>query len=193
MRRSANFTRCKSSLVLMLATVLTLTVTAVASAAVWKYKGIEVNQLREFNMVGGEVFETSPGNGMLCNVKARIRIQNGTTSEVSNYMWDGEPCMGAGTFSGCELTGWATASLPWKIGSITATNFKTETAAKIVRSFSSCPISTHTSTVNSYVWTPFDPSEIYGFEIEGKGTPVGYQSVGTLEVLPPDGGNYGIG
>lgn len=193
----------RGSLLMVLAMTALLATTAVAAAAVWKDKGTEVTEKREFNLTGAEVFET-PEGGMSCGVKATILIENGTTSKVTKYSWDGAACSAFGEkYASCKLSTWTATGLPWTIEGITTTSIKIKSET-VKRTFvAGCPILTLESTVTGGIWTP--PTGTAGaiaeFEMGGgtgtakkeKTTTVEYKSFGSLTVDSPNSGTYGIG
>jgi hypothetical protein len=197
----------KTSLLFALAMAAVLATAAVAAAAVWKDKGVEVKEVREFNLTGSELFEVKEGGvekgGMSCPVQATIKIENGTTSKVTKFNWTGAACSRFGTvFGSCTLSKWEATGLPWPIESITTTNFKVKSET-IKRTFAAgCGILTLESTVTGGIWTPVgSATAIAELEFAGgtqtakkeKTTTVEYKSFGSLTVDSPNSGTYGIG
>src|SRR5260221_2267858 len=85
-----------------IAAVVLLAVPALALASVWKDHGVNVTKFTELNLTGGEVFETSAGNGMSCELHATLTIEGGSTGKITKFEIQKCPT-GLGSLAQCEL------------------------------------------------------------------------------------------
>ncbi len=116
----------------VIAAMVVLAVPVLALAAEWKDKnGTKVTKLTEFTMHGGEVIETTLGNGMDCEMHATMTTEGGTTAKITKY--EIKKCEGTfGTFktTKCELNVGEGKGLPWTVDvnptDLTITNFRTK-------------------------------------------------------------------
>jgi hypothetical protein len=116
----------------VIAAMVVLAVPVLALAAEWKDKnGTKVTKFTEFTMHGGEVFETTPGNGMTCEMHATMTTEGGSTAKITKY--EIKKCEGTfGTFKAtkCELNVGEGKGLPWTVDvnptDLTITNFRTK-------------------------------------------------------------------
>lgn len=116
----------------VIAALVVLAVPVLALAAEWKDKnGTKVTKLTEFTMHGGEVIETTLGNGMTCEMHATMTTEGGTTAKITKY--EVKKCEGTfGTFktTKCELNAGEGKGLPWTVDvnptDLTITNFRTK-------------------------------------------------------------------
>lgn len=126
----------KSNRRLLIAGVITaivmLAVPALALAAVWKDKnGTNVTKFTEFTMNGAEIFETTAGNGMDCEIHATMTTEGGSTAKITKF--EIKKCEGTfGTFktTKCELNVGEGKGLPWTVDvnaeDLTVTNWRTK-------------------------------------------------------------------
>ncbi|HEY8816279.1 MAG TPA: hypothetical protein VIP57_14385 [Candidatus Dormibacteraeota bacterium] len=123
----------KSNRKLLIAGVIAaiaLVVPALALAAEWKDKnGTKITKLTEFTLNGGEIFETTPGNGMDCEIHAKMTTSGGSTASITEFKV--KKCEGSfGTFktTKCELNVGEGKSLPWTVDvnteDLTVTNWR---------------------------------------------------------------------
>jgi hypothetical protein len=172
--------------VMMLAAVST----SLASAAVWKDKGVNVTKLITIGLTGGEVFEVqTTTSGMSCEIVATITTEGGSTGKVTK--WETKKCSGGfGEFAKCELATSQSIGLPWSVD-VNSTDL-TFTNMHIKRTFKAgCPIAELDKTVTSTV-TLLSPTAIT--EMEFSGSIVGsYKAFGSLKVEAAIAGTYGIG
>jgi hypothetical protein len=116
----------------VIAALAVLAVPALALAAVWKDKnGTNVTKFTEFTMNGAEIFETTPGNGMDCEVHATMTTEGGSTAKITKF--EIKKCEGTfGTFktTKCELNVGEGKGLPWTVDvnaeDLTVTNWRTK-------------------------------------------------------------------
>src|SRR3954451_7072977 len=94
--------------------VLVLAVPALASASVWKDKGVTLTKFAEIGLTGGELFETSAENGMSCEVHATLTTEGGSTGKITKFETKKCPT-GFGTFAKCELVTAEAKGLPWTV------------------------------------------------------------------------------
>jgi CxxC motif-containing protein len=177
---------------LLLAGVVTalamLTVPALAQAAVWKHKGVTLAKFAEINLTGGEIFETSAGNGMSCEVHATLTTEGGSTGKVTKFEIKKCPT-GFGTFAKCEVVTAEPKGLPWTVkvntSDLTITNLHTK------RTFKNCATTELDKTIESTKVTLNTPTAIT--EMEFSGSTTGFSTVGSFTVDSPNSGLYGIG
>jgi hypothetical protein len=169
------------------ALVVALAVPAFALAAVWKDKGVNVSKHIEFKMSGGEIFEASAGNGMNCEIEATLTTEGGSDGKITTF--DIKSCPKKfGTFSGCSISTAEGKGLPWTVD-VNATDL-TVTGWRTKRTFTG-GCSELDKTISSMTVTLESPSEISAMNFLGEtGT---YKTGGTLNVLSPNIGTYGIG
>ncbi len=174
--------------VLTLAVSLFAVSASVASAAVWKDKGVNVAKHVSFNLTGGEVFDTGTG-GMSCQVFATITTEGGSTGKISK--WEVKNCSGAfGDLASCQILATEPKSLPWTID-VNATDLSI-TNMRIRRTFKNgCAIKEVDKTVTSTTVTLNTPSAIT--EVEFVGINGAYEAFGSMTVDAPNSGTYGIG
>jgi hypothetical protein len=179
----------KLLLVGAIAAVTVLAVPAMALAAVWKDEGTNIESFVEIGLTGGELFETTSGNGMNCGLKATLTTEGGSTGKITTL--DVTECPhGFGTFSGCSVTSTTAMGLPWTVD-VNATDL-TVTGWHVKRVFGAgCPVGELDKTISSMT-VKFDvPSAFSVMEFEGVLT--NYRTVGSLEVSEANEGTYGIG
>jgi hypothetical protein len=171
-----------------IAAVVMLAVPASALASVWTHEGEEVSEFIEFAAIGGELFETTSGNGMSCEARAVFTTEGGTTGKVTKFEIKKCPT-GFGSFAGCKLKTAEALGLPWTTHTngedLTITNMRTK------RTFESCGTSELDKTITSTTVTLETPSEIN--EMNFSGSTSGYTTNGTITVEGADNGTYGIG
>lgn len=173
----------------MVVALVSLTAAASALGAVWKDKGTNVASAIEIGFTGGEVFESSEGNGMSCEVLATLKTSGGSTGTISK--WEVKNCSGAfGSFAGCQVSVTEAKSLPWTV-TVNATDISIANM-RIRRTFKNgCKTTELDKTVTSMTMTLNTPSAITETEFNGiNGT---YKSFGSLKVNSPNSGTYGIG
>jgi hypothetical protein len=171
-----------------IAAVVLLAVPAFALAAVWKHGGTNVNSLVEINLTGGELFETSAGNGMNCEVKATLTTEGGSAATITAFETVKCPS-GFGSFAKCELVSSQAKSLPWEVHVNTTT--LTITGWRQKRVFDAgCSTSQYDKTITSMEVDLDTPSAITGMEFDGSTS--GYAVIAGSFALSPSG-TYGIG
>jgi hypothetical protein len=173
----------------VVAAVVLLAVPALALSAVWKDKGVNVAKFVEFAGLGGELFETTAGNGMNCEVRAVFTTEGGSTGKVTKFEIKKCP-VGFGTFKGCELATAEAKGLPWTVdvnaSDLTITNMRTKRTFK-----AGCATTELDKTIGSVTVTLNTPSAIS--EMEFSGSIAGYKTVGSLTIEGANNGTYGIG
>jgi len=172
-----------------IAVLLLLVVPAMALGAVWKHKGANLTKFIELSLPGGEIFETSAGNGMSCEIKATLTTEGGSTGKITKF--EIKKCTaGFGSFEKCELNTAEAKGLPWTVdvnaSSLTITNMRTKRTFK-----AGCATSELDKTVASTAVTLNTPSAITEMEFLGETT--GYKTFGSLTVEGANSGTYGIG
>lgn len=171
------------------AAVVLLAVPALALAAVWKDKGVNVNKFVEFAGLGGEIFETTEGNGMNCEVRAVFTTEGGSTGKVTKFEIKKCPT-GFGSFAKCELATAEAKGLPWTVhvnaSDLTITNMRTKRTFK-----AGCPTAELDKTIGSTTVTLNTPTAIS--EMEFSGSIAGYKAIGSLTIEGANKGTYGIG
>ncbi len=171
----------------MAAVVLLVTVAAVASAAVWKDKGVNVAKAISIGLTGGENFEIEGKNGMNCEIHATLTTEGGSTGKIT--AWEIKKCTGFGTYLTCEANVKEAKGLPWTVD-VNTTDL-TITNMKVKRSFKVCAQAEFEKTVASSTVTLSTPTEIASMEFEGtNGT---FKQFGSFTVDSPNSGTYGIG
>jgi hypothetical protein len=173
----------------VIAAVVVLAVPALALAAVWKDKGTNVTKFVEFAAIGGELFETTTGNGMSCEVRAVFTTEGGSTGKVTKFEIKKCPT-GFGSFAGCELNTAEAKGLPWTVDvnatDLTITNMRTKRTFK-----AGCATSELDKTIGSTTVTLESPTAISEMNFLGETT--GYKTAGTITVEGANNGTYGIG
>lgn len=162
-------------------------VTASASAAVWKDKGVNVTKFISIGLTGGEVFETGT-SGMSCEILATLTTEGGSTGKITKF--ETKKCSGGfGEMTGCELATTESKSLPWTVD-VNATDL-TITNMRVRRTFKAgCKITELDKTYSATV-TLLTPTAIA--EMEFSASIAGYKSFGSFKVDSPNSGTYGIG
>lgn len=171
-----------------IAAVVVLAVPALALASVWKDHGVKVTKFTEINLTGGEVFETSAGNGMSCELHAKLTTEGGSTGKITQFETKKCPT-GFGSFAKCELNTSESKGLPWTVD--VNTSDLTITSMHVKRTFKNCGTTELDKTIGSVTVTLNTPTEISGMEFLGEIT--GYKTIGSFTVDAPNSGTYGIG
>lgn len=183
----------------VIAAMVVLAVPALALAAEWKdNNGTKVTKFTEFTMNGGEIFETTEGNGMSCEVHATMTTEGGSTAKITKY--EIKKCTASfGSFATtkCELNVGEGKGLPWTVDvnatDLTVTNWRTKHTFKGAE----CKEAELDKTISSMT-VMLEPSTTEMSELsfdgkllsEGKQT---YRSFGSLEIEGTNKGTYGIG
>jgi hypothetical protein len=172
-----------------IAAVAVLAVPAMASASVWKDKGVNVTKFVEIGLSGGEIFETTSGNGMSCELHATLTTEGGNTGKITKF--ETKKCTtGFGEFAGCELNTAEAKGLPWTVhvntSNLTITGLHTKRTFK-----AGCKTAELDKTIGSTPVTLETPTAIT--EMEFLGEIVGYKTVGSFTVDGTNSGTYGIG
>lgn len=179
-----------------IAAVVLLAVPALALAAVWKDHGTNVTKLIELSMGGGEIFETTAGNGMSCEIHATLTTEGGSTGKITKFEIKKCPT-GFGSFATtkCELNSAEGRGLPWTVDvketDLVITNWHTKYTFK----GASCKEPELDKTIPSMTVT-FAPSttEISEILFDGKiGEKQEYRTFGSLTIEGTNKGTYGIG
>jgi hypothetical protein len=172
----------------VIAAVAVLAVPALASASVWKDKGVTLTKFAEINLTGGEIFETSAGNGMSCELHATLTTEGGSTGKITKFETKKCPS-GFGAFAKCELVTAEPKGLPWTVkvntSDLTISGWHTR------RTFKNCETSELDKTVTSVAVALNTPAAIA--EMEFLGSITGYKVAGSFTVDSPNSGRYGIG
>jgi hypothetical protein len=172
----------------VIAAVAVLSVPALALAAVWKDNGVNVNKFIEIGLSGGEIFETTEGNGMSCELHATLTTEGGSTGKITKFEIKKCPT-GFGSFAKCEINTAEAKGLPWTVhvntSDLTITGMRTKRTFK-----AGCATSEIDKTVTSTV-TLISPAAIT--EMEFLGSTSGYKTYGSFTVDAPNSGTYGIG
>ncbi len=176
-------------LVGVIAAVAVLAVPALASAAVWKHKGANLTKFVEIGLTGGEVFETSAGNGMSCELHATLTTEGGSTGKITKFETKKCPT-GFGSFAKCELNTAEAKGLPWTVD-VNATDL-TITGWHIKRTFKAgCGTTEIDKTIGSVTVTLITPTAISEMEFFGETS--GYKTLGSFTLDGAANGTYGIG
>jgi hypothetical protein len=180
----------------VIAAVAVLAVPALALAAVWKDHGTNVTKLIELTMSGGEVFETTAGNGMSCEIHATLTTEGGSTGKITKF--EIKKCQAAfGSFATtkCELNTAEGRNLPWNVDvketDLVVTNWRTKHTFK----GASCKEPELEKTITSMT-VGLQPSitEISELTFDGKlGEPQTFRTFGSLSIQGENSGTYGIG
>ncbi|HEU4393338.1 MAG TPA: hypothetical protein VFR04_06855 [Solirubrobacterales bacterium] len=172
-----------------IAALVVLVVPALALAAVWKDKGVNVTKFVEIGLTGGEVFETTEGNGMSCEIHATLTTEGGSTGKITKFETKKCPA-GFGSFAKCELASSEAKGLPWTVH-VNATDL-TITGWRNKRTFKAgCGTTELDKTVTNTTVTLNTPTAIS--EMEFSGSISGYKIVGSFTVDGAANGTYGIG
>lgn len=185
-------------LVGMIAAIAILAVPAMALAAsVWKDHGTKVTKLIELTMNGGEVFETTAGNGMNCEIHATLTTEGGSTGTITKFEVKKCPT-GFGSFATtkCELNKAEGKGLPWTVDvketDLVVTNWRTTHSFK----GASCKEPELEKTITSMTVTVGpNTTEIEEFLFDGKileGEKQLYRSFGSLTIEGANSGTYEI-
>jgi hypothetical protein len=170
------------------AAIVVLAVPAMALAAVWKDKGVTLTKFAEINLTGGEIFETTEGNGMSCELHATLTTEGGSTGKITKFEIKKCPS-GFGTFAKCEVVAAEAKGLPWTVKvnttDLTITNMHTR------RTFKNCGTAELDKTITSTTVLLEAPAAITEMEFTGSATE--YKTVGSFTVDSPNSGRYGIG
>lgn len=169
----------------VVAALVLLAVPALALAAVWKDKGVNVTKFSEMTLAGGEIFEVSEGNGMNCKISATLTTEGGSTGKITK--WSVTECpKGFGTFTSCTMKTAEAKGLPWTV-TVNASDL-TISNLRVKRTFNGgCAESD--KTITSTTVTLDSTTAIT--EVEFTGSNGTYKNVGSLTVTPS--GTYGIG
>lgn len=183
----------------VIAAIVVLAVPVLALAAEWKDKnGTKVTKFTEFTMNGGEIFETTEGNGMSCEIHATLTTEGGSTGKITKF--EVKKCTGTfGSFATtkCELNVGEGKGLPWTVDvnatDLTVTNWRTKHTFK----GASCKEPELDKTITSMTVT-LEPSttEVSEVAFDGKILSEGkqaYRTFGSLEIEGANKGTYGIG
>jgi hypothetical protein len=174
----------------VIAAVAVLAVPALALAAVWKDKGVNVTKFVEIGLSGGEIFETTTGNGMSCELHATLTTEGGSTGKITKFETKKCPT-GFGTFAKCELNTAEPKGLPWTVH-VNATDL-TITGWHTKRTFKAgCATSELDKTITSVTVLLDNTTAISELEFSGE-IAGSYKAFGSFI---PDGaakGTYGIG
>jgi len=174
----------------VVAAIAVLAVPAMASAAVWKHNGSNLTKFVELGLTGGEVFETSSGNGMQCNLHATLVTEGGSTGEITEY--ETESCgNGVGAFANCQLNTQEAIGLPWEVEVNTTDLTIVEWHVKRTFNGTGCTAGEVNKTIAEVTVELTTPSAISEMEFEGETT--GYEMFGSFEVEGGNNGTYGIG
>jgi hypothetical protein len=172
-----------------IAAVVVLAVPALALASVWKDKGTNVTKFVEIGLTGGEVFETSAGNGMSCELHATLTTEGGSTGKITKFETKKCPT-GFGSFAKCELSTAEPKGLPWTVdvntSDLTITGWHTKRTFK-----AGCGTTELDKTIGSVTVTLNTPTAISEMEFLGEIT--GYKTIGSFTVDGTNNGTYGIG
>lgn len=173
---------------------LSLALPVLASAAVWKHKGVNLAKFVELSLPGGEVFETEVSgewSGMSCEVRAVMTTEGGSTAKITKYEIKSCPTSsGFGKMKGCEVNTKEAKGLPWTV-TVNA-NDLTITNMRIRRTFKAgCAVAELDKTFASTTVTLNSTTEIK--EMEFLGSLTGYKAFGSWAVEGANSGTYGIG
>lgn len=183
----------------VVAAAVVLAVPALALASVWKHQGKNVSKFIELTMSGGEVFETTVGNGMSgCEIHATLTTEGGSTGKITRF--EIKQCKtpyGSFASTNCELKTAEGRNLPWIVDvnatDLTVTNWRTK------RTFTGfgCKEPELEKTISSMtVLLEPSPTAISELTYDGKilqGGIQAYRTFGTLVIEGTNNGTYGIG
>jgi hypothetical protein len=184
----------------LIAAMVVLAVPVLALAAEWKDKnGTKVTKLTEFTMNGAEIVETTAGNGMDCEIHAKMTTSGGTTGSITEFKVI--KCEGTfGTFktTKCELNVGEGKGLPWTVDvnveDLTVTNWRTKHTFK----GASCKEPELDKTITSMT-VKLEPNktEVTGLAFDGKieneKKEQIFRTSGSLTIEGANSGTYGIG
>jgi hypothetical protein len=184
----------------VIAALVVLAVPALALAAVWKDKnGTNVTKFTEFTMNGAEIFETTEGNGMDCEIHATMTTEGGSTAKITKF--EIKKCEGRfGSFSTtkCELNVGEGKGLPWTVDvnteDLTVTNWRTKHTFKGAE----CKEPELDKTISSMT-VNLEPNktEVTGLAFEGEILNAEKKQIfstsGSLTIEGANSGTYGIG
>lgn len=179
----------------VIAAVAVLAIPALALATVWRDHGTEVTKSFELTLNGGEIFETTAGNGMSCEVHATLTSEGKATGKITKFEIKKCPT-GFGTFAKCEFSKGEAKGLPWTVD-LNATDL-TITKMRLVHiQKAGCATLEVDKTIENMTVT-LQPSttEISELLYDGKilsGEEQLYRSFGTLTIEGTNNGTYGIG
>lgn len=179
---------------------IALVVPALALAAEWKDKnGTKVTKLTEFTLNGAEIFETTLGNGMDCEIHAKMTTSGGSTASITEFKV--KKCEGTfGTFktTKCELNVGEGKGLPWTVDvnaeDLTVTNWRIKHSFKGAE----CKEPEHDKTITSMT-VKLEPNktEVTGLTFDGKieneKKEQIFRTSGSLAIEGANSGTYGIG
>jgi hypothetical protein len=181
-----------------IAAVVVLAVPALALAAVWKDHGTNVSKFVELTMNGGEIFETTEGNGMNCEIHATLTTEGGSTGKITKFEIKKCPAtFGSFATTKCELNTAEGKGLPWTVDvnatDLTVTNWRTKHTFK----GTSCKEAELDKTIASMT-VMLEPSitEISELAFDGKileKEKQVYRTFGSLAIEGTNNGTYGIG
>jgi hypothetical protein len=180
------------AIALAVAACFALALPAMASAAVWKHKGVNVAKFVELALPGGENFETEVSgvwSGMNCEVKATMTTEGGSTAKITKY--EIKSCAKAfGKMSSCTVVAKEAKGLPWTVH-VNASDL-TITNMRVRRTFNAgCPVTELDKTFASMTVALNTPSAIG--EMEFLGVLTGFKAYGSWTVEGTNKGTYGIG
>jgi hypothetical protein len=163
-----------------------------ASAAVWKHKGVNLAKFVELGLTGGEIFETEISgewSGMSCEVRAVMTTEGGSTAKITKY--ETKPCTKAfGKMSACQINTQEAKGLPWTV-EVKTTDLVIKNM-RVRRTFKAgCPVAEFDKTFAAMTVTLNTPSAIS--EVEFLGAVSGYTAFGSWAVEGTNKGTYGIG
>ena len=184
----------------VIAAIVVLAVPVLALAAEWKDKnGTKVTKFTEFTMNGGEIFETTPGNGMSCEIHATMTTEGGSTAKITKY--EIKKCtgtIGSFTTTKCELNVGEGKGLPWTVDvnptDLTITNWRTKHTFK----GASCKEPELDKTIASMT-VLLEPNItemavlFFDGKIENEKKEQVFRAFGTPEIEGTNNGTYGIG
>lgn len=184
----------------VIAAMVVLAVPVLALAAEWKDKnGTKITKLTEFTLNGAEIFETTPGNGMDCEIHAKMTTSGGSTASITEFKV--KKCEGSfGTFktTKCELNVGEGKSLPWTVDvnaeDLTVTNWRIKHTFKGAE----CKEPELDKTISSMT-VKLEPNikEMSALSFDGKieneKKEQTFRTFGTPEIEGTNNGTYGIG
>jgi len=182
----------------VIAAVVVLAVPALALAAVWKHGSENLSSAIELTMTGGEVFETTPGNGMSCEIHATLTTEGKSTGKITKF--EIKKCSaGIGSFATtkCELNVGEGLGLPWTVDvketDLEITNWRTKHTFK----GASCKEPELDKTI-AKMTVKLEPSTTAISELTFDGNIIEkekqvYRSFGSLTIQGANNGTYGIG
>jgi hypothetical protein len=168
-----------------------------ASAAVWKHKGVNVTKFVELSLSGSEHIDTEingEASGVSCPVKATMTTDGGSTAKITKY--ELKSCVVYyGEMTKCEVVSQEAKGLPWTVdvnaSDLTITNMRVKRTFKYRLVKGECPVTELDKTFSSLTVSLLDPSAISAMEFKGSLT--NYTAYGHLQVEGANDGTYGIG